>query len=509
MLRSKAMRGGTVLAITTALCVGGGVAPMPAAAQTTPERSAPPASFAPVAREIMPAVVSITTQRAREEARTPMSQIPPGHPLREFFERFGDGPGDGPGDGMPGRDGPRPMPARAAGSGFIIDEAGHVVTNDHVVENAESVSVALSDEREFDARVVGTDPRTDLALLEIDADTKLPQVDWGESSDVAVGDWALAIGNPFGLGGSVTAGIVSARGRDIEAGPYSRFIQTDTAINRGSSGGPLFNASGDVVGVNTAILSPSGGNVGVGFALPSRVARPIIAELKDEGEVTRGWLGVRVQPVTPEIAEGLDIAEPRGALVAGTVEGSPAAEAGLQDGDVITGFGDRAVEDAGQLAWYAAQGDPGDAVDLTVWREGERTRLQVTLGELSERTARGDQPMPDAPDAPEGQASLAARALGLEVAGTSGPVGERFDVPPRIEGVVVADVAPESPAARHGLRPGHVIARLGRQPVPTPEAFDTGLRAAMEQGMDGVVMLVRRGNAARFVSVPLATPQAG
>ena len=449
----------------------------------------------------MPAVVSITTQRAPSEAENPMAGLPQGHPLREFFEQFRDRRG-----GMPGPGGQRGRPMRAAGSGFIIDESGYVVTNNHVVKNADSVSVALSNERQFDAKVVGTDPRTDLALLKIDADTKLPAVDWGKSAQAEVGDWALAIGNPFGLGGSVTAGIVSARGREIQAGPYSRFIQTDTAINRGSSGGPLFNASGDVVGVNTAILSPSGGNVGVGFALPSRVARPIIAELRNEGEVTRGWLGVNVQPVTREIAEGLGITEPRGALIAATVDASPAAQAGLREGDVITGFGDRTVEDAGQLAWYASQSDPGDTVALMVWRDGEKTNLKVKLGELTEQTARNEQA---APGKPEGQASLAARALGMQVADASGPIGERLDLPQQVEGVVVARVAPGSPAARNGLRPGHVITQLGRRAISTPQAFNEGIRAAVEQGTDGVVMLVQNGSDAQFVSVPLATPQAG
>jgi serine protease Do len=222
--------------------------------------------------------------------------------------------------------------------------------------------------------------------------------------------------------------------------------------------------------------------------------------------VTRGWIGVRVQPVTPEIAQGLDIAEPKGALIAGMVDGSPSTKAGLREGDVITGFGERTVEDAGQLAWYASQRDPGDTVDLTVWRDGQQTSVEVTLGELSEQTARGEQA---APGEPEGEASLAARALGIEVAKASGRAGEQFDLPQQVEGVVVANVAPGSPAARQGLRPGHVIAQLGRQPVSTPEEFNNGLRAAIEQGMDGVVMLVQRGDAAQFVSVPLATPQAG
>jgi len=491
MLRSKAMRAGTVLATTTALGASGIAAQDQAGSQAAQSGYRTPASFAPVAGDIMPAVVSISVQRAPQQGEGPVPNLPPNHPLREFFDRFGEG------QGGPAR------PARAAGSGFIIDEAGHVVTNNHVVEDAERVRVALSDDRRFEAEVVGTDPRTDLALLKIDADADLPEVDWGSSEDVAVGDWALAIGNPFGLGGSVTAGIVSARGRDIQAGPYSRFIQTDTAINRGSSGGPLFNADGEVVGVNTAILSPSGGNVGVGFALPARVAEPIIAELRNEGEVVRGWLGVRVQPLTPDIAEGLALDTARGALIADTVESSPAAQAGLREGDVVVAFGERRVEDAGQLAWYASQGDPGDTVALTFWRDGERLTREVTLGELSEQTARADG------GAPGGEASLAARALGLQVAEASGEAGARFDLPQEVDGVVVTGVARGSPAARTGLRPGHVIAQLGRQTVSSPEEFNAGLEAALAQGMDGVVMLVRRGEEAQFVSVPLATPQAG
>jgi len=295
MTSSSLMRGGALLGAATALGISSVTAQDQTATQTTSDTPQTPASFAPVAEDIMPAVVNITIQRGASNAGGPMAGLPEDHPLREFFERFGEGRGGMPGQGQGGQP-PRQM--QGAGSGFIIDEAGYIVTNNHVVQKAEQVEVSLSDGRSFEAEVAGTDPRTDVALLKIDAEGDLPEVDWGASSDIKVGDWALAIGNPFGLGGSVTAGIVSARGRDIDAGPYSRFIQTDTAINRGSSGGPLFNAAGNVVGVNTAILSPSGGNVGVGFALPSRVAQPIIAELKSEGEVVRGWLGVRVQPVT-------------------------------------------------------------------------------------------------------------------------------------------------------------------------------------------------------------------
>ena len=480
---------------TGALAAAIGVGAMLAASAvpTTTAAADTPASFSGVAKDLLPAVVNISTRKSVEgQGGNPMEQLPPNHPLREFFERFG-------GDGKQA-----PRQRRSLGSGFIIDSEGFVVSNHHVIRDADQVTVLLQDDTKLPAEVVGTDPKTDLALLKVDADRDLPALDWGNSRAAEVGDWTLAIGNPFGLGGSVTAGIVSARGRDINAGPYSRFIQTDTAINRGNSGGPLFNADGEVIGVNTAILSPSGGNVGVGFALPQRVAEPIIAELRADGAVTRGWLGVQVQPVKPEIAKGLELPGSEGALIANAVDGGPADKAGLKQGDVVIAFGGEAVEDAGQLAWQAASRDPGERVEVVFWRDGEQMTRTVELGELtdSKRASAGE-------DEESGTTSLAARTLGVKLVKVTPRVVEKFGLPETTDGAVVAKVAPNGPAASQGLRPGHVIAQIGRKEVDGPADVNGVLEAAIDSGADGVVLLVRQGNRAQFVPVPLATPQRG
>jgi len=449
-----------------------------------------PRSFAPVAKDVMPAVVNISTRKTVEgEGGGPLGQLPPGHPLREFFEGF-PGAGDGP-----------ERQLRSLGSGFIVDGDGYIVTNHHVIREADAVTVILHDDTRLQADVVGSDPKTDLALLKVDTKRALPEVDWGDSRKAQIGDWVLAVGNPFGLGGSVTAGIVSARGRDINAGPYSRFIQTDTAINRGNSGGPLFNLDGKVVGVNSAILSPNGGNVGVAFALPSRVARPIVAELRETGEITRGWLGVSVQPVTGDLAQGLDLPEDRGALVGSVVKGSPAAGAGLKSGDVVVALDGEPIADAGQLAWKISQRDPGETVEVRIWRDGESRTVEAELGRLSEAQAAR---------APAREADKqVARALGLKVAPAKPQVLEEFGLPSDVEGAVVVAVARGGPAASRGVRPGDVIVRVGQTPVDGAEAFRRIVRKALNQKADGMVLLVQRGNQAQFVSVPLADTGGG
>jgi len=466
------------------VAAGAMLASAPAAAQQMPP------SFAPVAKDLLPAVVNISTQKAVENGpQTPFEQLPEGHPLREFFERFGGG----------GRQAPKQM--RSLGSGFIIDDAGYIVTNQHVVKKADKVTVVLRDKTRLDAKIVGTDKATDIALLKVKTDRDLPEVDWGNSAKAQIGDWTLAIGNPFGLGGSVTAGIVSARGREIKAGPYSRFIQTDTAINRGNSGGPLFNTDGKVIGVNTAILSPSGGNVGLGFALPSKVAKPIVDELRADGEVTRGWLGVRVQPVTPQLAKGLDIPTDSGALIGNVMDGGPAAKVGLKQGDVVTKVGTDRVSDAGELAWQVSQHDPGESVTFTLYRDGEKMTQTVTLGE------RSDAKMASAEPDVDGQA--AAKLLGVKLADIGPQMREKFDLGKGVDGAVVTAVAPGGPAASRGMQPGDVIAQVGRREVDGPADVNKVLRKAAENGADGVVLLLRRDGGGQFVSVPLASPGQG
>lgn len=445
-----------------------------------------PATFAPVAKELLPAVVNISTTRTVEgEEGGPFAQLPPDHPLREFFK------------GLPGTP-ERQRQLRSLGSGFIVDGDGTIVTNHHVIREADSVTVILHDDTRLEAEVVGVDPKTDLAVLDVDTERQLTAARWGDSETAEIGDWVLAIGNPFGLGGSLTAGIVSARGRDINAGPYSRFIQTDTAINRGNSGGPLFNLDGEVIGVNTAILSPSGGNVGVGFALPARVAQPIIEELRRDGEVTRGWLGVSVQPVTEDLAKGLDLPGRKGALVGSVLEGGPAAEAGLEQGDVILELDGRAIEDASALAWMVSQRDPGEAVELTLWRDGGKRTQSVKLGRLADARTAARAPAEGDPE------RVVAKRLGLRLAPPVPQVKEKFDLPADAQGAVVVGVARGGPAASRGIRPGDVITQIGRQKVADPEAAAQAVVEALKQGADGAIVLVRRGNQSRFVSLPFA-----
>ena len=484
-----ALAGVACSAMLAAGAVPGGLAPTQATAQEMPP------SFAPVAKDLLPSVVNIATTRDAGQQAGPLGQLPEGHPLREFFERFGGGQ-----QGQRGQQGPRR--ARSLGSGFVVDNSGYVVTNHHVIKQADSVSVILQDDTRLTAEVVGSDPKTDLALLKVEADRQLTAVDWGDSAAADVGDWVLAIGNPFGLGGSVTAGIVSARGRAIDAGPYSRFIQTDTAINRGNSGGPLFNTDGQVIGVNTAILSPSGGNVGVGFALPSKVARPIIAELKRNGEVVRGWLGVSVQPVTGELAEGLDLPRDTGALIGDVRANSPAAQAGLKSGDVVVGFNGEDVGDPRDLAWQTSQRDPGETVELSLYRDGARRTVEVELGRLSDAT----QQAAATGDSSDELASLTAKAMGVQLSEPSARLREEFDLPRGLEGAVVARVAPNGPAAAQGVRPGDVIRQVGRRAVDRPRDVHTAVEQALAQGSDGLVVLLQRGDQTQFVSIPLVRP---
>jgi serine protease Do len=447
-----------------------------------------PGSFAPLAKKLLPSVVNISTTREVEESAGPFSDLPEGHPLRRFFDEF---------------TGPQQRRSRkmtSLGSGFIIDEAGYVVTNHHVVQQAAEVTVILHDDTRLEAEIVGSDPKTDLAVLKVDAERQLNAVAWGDSQAAQVGDWTLAIGNPFGLGGSVTAGIVSARGRDINAGPYSRFIQTDTAINRGNSGGPLFNMDGEVIGVNTAILSPSGGSVGVGFALPSKVAQPIVAELTETGDVVRGWLGVTVQPLTPQLADGLNLPQEEGALIGSVVDEGPAARAGLQSGDVIIGMNGEPIANSRELAWRVSQTDPGTDVELALYRDGQKRTVTVALGRLDEGQAQAKA---------EAAAEQTAKALGVRLAATEPQVLEEFDLPRNTQGAVIVGVQRGGPAASRGIRPGDVIARVGQQDVEGPADVHRYVARALDQGADGIVALVRRNGAAQFVSLPLANPQRG
>ncbi|MGQ9366580.1 DegQ family serine endoprotease [Azospirillum sp. ST 5-10] len=470
-----------------------GQAPQAQAPQTPPGQRVDrplPGSFNGLAQAKLPAVVAIATTQKPEEGPAPgpggpnlIPRLPPGLPpgMEEFF-------------GQP-RNQPPPGPAHALGSGFVIDAQGFVVTNNHVVENAEEITVILQDKTELPAELVGRDARTDLAVLKVKPAQPLPAVQWGNSDGALVGDWVVAIGNPFGLGGSVTAGIISARARDIHSGPYDDFIQTDASINRGNSGGPLFNIDGNVIGVNTAIFSPTGGNVGIGFAIPSNIARDVVAQLRESGAVKRGWLGVQIQPVTPEVADAVGLDKAQGALVAMVTPGSPAAKAGVQVGDVIVGFAGQPIADPRDLSRTVAQTEVGATSQLTVFREGQRSTLSAEIALLKdEPEVAAAEPEEDAP---------AGGPLGLALTSLTPDARARFEVAEDTEGVLVANVAQDSVAARQGLRAGDVITRVGRQPVSEPQQVAQAVDDARKQNRKSVLFLRQRGDVRTYVAVPL------
>ncbi len=470
-------------------------APQPLAAQNAETASGvytTPPGFEQMVADNLPSVVGIlSTVPASMQAPRRGPRLPPG--LDEFF-----------GQPVPEPDADQ-GPLRGQGSGFVISEDGLVVTNNHVVAGAETIEIVTEDERRLDAEVVGTDAATDLALLRVDTDETLPAVEWGDSTELEVGEWLVAIGNPFGLGGTVTAGILSARARDINAGPYDTFLQTDAAINRGNSGGPLFNAEGEVVGVNTAIFSPSGGNVGIGFAVPSQLARSVIDDLRTEGRVQRGYLGVRVQTVDKELAAALGIAPgvagtPGGALVSEVTDASPAAEAGLEPGDVVVGIAGQSVEDARDLTFAVAGLPMGEPVDVAVLREGERQTLSVTIGEQPESLFDTSQPEREAPpDEP---------SLGVSVAPLDAETREQVGVPEDVTGLFVAQVQPGTPAARADLRRGDVISAAGGAPIAEASALRDAAATAEEEDRPLLLRIWREG-AYAFVPVRLQASTEG
>ncbi|MGA1859736.1 DegQ family serine endoprotease [Azospirillum sp. 11R-A] len=502
---------------------------LPAAAQDAPavgaqpgaSRTYTPPSFRDLARTQIDTVVNISSTQAPQPSagggRLPEGMnIPPGSPLEEFFREFrnrqrggqGNGsPESGP-NGGPQGSGPQGLPSMALGSGFIIDPSGLIVTNNHVVSDAAEIAVTLHDGTRLPAKLVGSDAPTDLALLKVESAKPLTAAHWGDSEAVEVGDWVVAIGNPFGLGGSVTAGILSARARDIQQGPYDEYLQTDAAINRGNSGGPLYDAGGAVIGINTAIYSPTGGSVGIGFAIPSSLAKPIIDQLKDGGKVRRGWLGVQVQRVTPDIAESLGVEGSGGALVTSISPDSPAASAGLRQGDVITAFNGDPLEQMRQLPRLVASTQIGRTVPMTLLRGGKQQSIQVTVGELR------DEPqqlaMSGSSGAPRSaQPEESKSALGLKLAPLTPGLRETFAIGEDVDGLVVTEVDRDSAASQRGLDLGDVIVEAGQEPVATAADLETRIAKAKEQGRKTLLMLVSRGGDLRYVPLPLVPETAG
>jgi serine protease Do len=459
----------------------------PAYAQTAQR----PVGFADIVEKVKPSVISVRVKvegGARTMSFDGDSPFPPGSPMERFFRRFGEGQPDGAPQRSPrGRNF-----TMGQGSGFFISADGYAVTNNHVVDKAESVEVTMDDGKTYTAKVIGTDPKTDIALIKVDGRSDFPHVALGERPP-RVGDWVLAVGNPFGLGGTVTAGIVSARGRDIGAGPYDDFIQIDAPVNKGNSGGPTFDVDGNVIGVNTAIYSPSGGSVGIAFAIPADTVKAVVTQLRDKGSVTRGWIGVQIQPVNADIADSLGLKTAEGALVAEPQSDGPAVKAGIQSGDVITSVNGQAVKDARDLAKRISGMAPGSKVKVGVVSKGAEKTIEVTLGELprEQRQARAN-----SEDRSDSTGTEVPR-LGLSLAPAGKVAGAGSD------GVVVTQVDPDGPAAAQGLRTGDVILDVAGKRVASPDEVRKAFADARSGGKRTVLLRVKSGENTRFLAVQL------
>jgi serine protease Do len=455
-----------------------------------------PDTLANLADQVIDAVVNIsasTNAPAEEQRSVPMPQLPPGSPFQDFFEEF---------LGPKGENGQKAPQRRSSslGSGFVIDASGIIVTNNHVIGDADEITVIFTDGRKLKAEIVGKDPKVDLAVLRVKSDKPLKAVKFGDSDQARIGDWVMAIGNPFGLGGSVSAGIVSARNRDISDQSYGQYIQTDAAINKGNSGGPLFNMDGDVIGINTAILSPSGGSIGIGFAVPSDMARPIVDQLLAYGETRRGWLGVRIQPVDDNIAESLGLGESRGALIAGVDDKGPSKPAGIVAGDVIIRFDGRDIKESRDLPRIVGQTAVGKEVDVVVIREGKEKSLRVTLGRLED----GEKLAQQGNGAPTPEAPVVKKALGLELSSMTDEVLKRYSIKETVKGVVVTKVDPDSAASEKRIAAGDVITEVQQEAVQTPDALVKRIAALEKEGKKSALFLVSSAQGdMRFVALPL------
>ncbi len=448
--------------------------------------TARPDSFADLAERVSPAVVNITTTTTVSARGGPGPIVPEGSPFEDFFRDFNE------------RTNPDRAPRRtqALGSGFVISEDGYIVTNNHVIEGADEILIEFFDGDELPATVIGTDPNTDIALLKIDGDEALPFVPFGDSDIMRVGDWVMAVGNPLGQGFSVSAGIVSARNRAL-SGTYDDYIQTDAAINRGNSGGPLFNLEGEVIGVNTAILSPNGGSIGIGFAMSSAVVTRVVDQLKEFGETRRGWLGVRIQDVTDDVAEALGLDKVAGALVTDVPEG-PAMDAGMESGDVILSFDGSDVDDTRDLVRQVGNTEVGKAVRVVVYRDGGTQTLRVTLGRRE--TAEGAVPA----SATQDTGPVTSDMLGMSLSTITQELREQLGLSDSAEGLVITDVAGDSGAYSKGIRAGDLVSEAGQTQVRTVGDLENQIEAARDAGRKSILLLIRRGGEPRFVALPLS-----
>ncbi|WP_341702019.1 DegQ family serine endoprotease [Ferrovibrio sp.] len=476
-----------ILLASTVLAGGGGflAARAVAANDANPPVSVPPAvqhaGFADLVARVKPAVVNIATTEKVDKADAPqMPGFPPGSPFEEFFRQFME------------QQQRKRGPQHALGSGFIIDPAGWIVTNNHVIDKASKIVITLEDGSSFPAEVKGRDAKTDLALLKIDPKQDLPYLAFGDSDAARIGDWVIAVGNPFGLGGSVTAGILSARGRDLNNGPYDNFLQVDAPINPGNSGGPLFDQSGRVIGIDSAIYTPNGGNVGIGFAIPSNLAKTVIAQLKENGRVERGWLGVQMQPMTETLAKALGRKDSDGVIINAVVPDSPAQAAGLQQGDVITAINGTGIRQPRDLALAVANIPAGGRAELQVWRDGREKEIRVTIGS-----------QPDDEVAAAGNPAAEGR-VGMALAALTPQVRQQYGLDDQTRGVIVADVQADSHAAESGVRPGDVIVKVSGSSVTTPGEVSARIGEARKARKDAVPLLVLRHGTTYYLALEIA-----
>jgi serine protease Do len=494
-----------------------------------------PASVADLAEGLLDAVVNISTSQnvKDDEGAGPAPRAPDGSPFQEFFNDFFNKQQGNKGGNHN---------VSSLGSGFVIDPAGYIVTNNHVIEGADDIEINFANGSKLKAKLIGTDTKTDLSVLKVEPKAPLKSVKFGDSSKMRIGDWVMAIGNPFGFGGSVTVGIISGRGRNINAGPYDNFIQTDAAINKGNSGGPLFNMKGEVIGINTAIISPSGGSIGIGFSVPSELASGVVDQLREYGETRRGWLGVRIQPVTDDIADSLGLDTAKGALVAGVIKGGPVDDGSIKAGDVILKFDGKTVSEMRDLPRVVAESTVGKEVDVVVLRDGKEQTVKVKLGRLedSDQAAASDdaapdgsqddgvitpdpgenndmdqpdtgdqaQPAPDTPDQHKGQVSPDAatpkNVLGLSLSLLSAETRKAFGIAESVDGVVVTEVTPGSASAEKGLKPGDVIVEVAQEFMKSPDAVAAKVQALKQEGRRNAQLMIASANGdLRFVAVPM------
>ncbi len=462
-----------------------------------------PDSVADLAAGLLDAVVNISTsQNVKNDDQAPMPQVPEGSPFQDFFDEFFKGQG--------GEGGNRQRTVNSLGSGFVIDPSGVIVTNNHVIEGADDIEINFANGTKLKAKLIGTDTKTDLAVLKVEPKKPLTAVPLGDSRQMRIGDWVMAIGNPFGLGGTVTVGIISARGRNINAGPYDNFIQTDAAINRGNSGGPLFNMKGEVIGINTAIISPSGGSIGIGFSVPTELAENVIHQLRDFGETRRGWLGVRIQPVTADIAESLKMETPKGALIAGVIKGGPVDGGEIKTGDVIVKFDGRDVVEMRDLPRVVAESPVGKAVDVVIIRDGKEMTVKVTLGRLedgenlaaAEAKTSPTEEGTDQAEPPAAELPASDVVLGMKLAVLDAESRKTYGISEDVEGVVVAEVQPQSAAAERRIASGDVIVEIGQEAMKTPEDVSARVEELKADGRrNALLMMSNKTGELRFVTV--------